>query len=104
MRSILYSTLVVVLLALGFSQAIAQPATCEAACAKYRECAVDIWKKNNKVPTAEQSKTMYGGCMRTCGKFKEKTLVCYKQTLSAKGDACMTYWSCVQSAYNSGKK
>ncbi len=105
MRSTIFSALVAVSLALGAVQVMAQPAaSCEAACAKYRECAVEIWQKNKKTPTEDQKKTLYGGCMKTCGKNKPQTLACYKQAVSSKTDACMTYWSCVQSAYNSTKK
>lgn len=74
----------------SFNEASAN--SCEAACNKYLSCVVAA---HGGSASAKQKATLKGGCMKTCGKNKAKTIACYTQAKNS----CTVLWNCIQKNY-----
>ncbi len=68
---------------------------CQAACNLYTEC---VEFMNGRTATADEKKTLTGGCMKTCNLNKHKAgiMMCYKESKGKeKANACKTYAQCI---------
>ncbi len=72
---------------------------CDQACELYTTCTA---KAHGKTPTADERKTLKGGCMITCGKKTQQVVACYTAAKAAP-DSCSSLQSCIIKAHQGGK-
>lgn len=72
---------------------------CDQACELYTVC---TGKAHGKTLTADERKTLKGGCMVTCGKKTQQVIACYTSAKAA-ADSCSTLQSCIIKAHQGGK-